>query len=68
MQIGQLELQVFLSNEDDQPLGICVFHDQGGTVVELEEFLQESLIDMSSIMRQRYACAFDIMAKQMRRG
>ena len=57
---------IFLSLEEDRPLGICVCNDQGMEHVTLEQFMAESKIDLDNIMRQRYACAFEIMAKQLR--
>lgn len=59
---------IFLSLDEDQPLGICVCDDYGLSLVSLEQFMDESKIDLSSSMRQRYACAFEIMAKQLRDG
>lgn len=56
----------FLSLEEDNPLGICVFHDYGVSFMTLEEFMDESVIDLSAAMRQRYAGAFEIMAKRLR--
>ena len=62
----EIGLSIFVSIEEDAPLGICVFHDYGGSHVSFEEFMKESTIDLSKSMRQRYACAFEIMAKQLR--
>ena len=61
-------ISVFLSLEENQPLGICVFNEMGGTVITLEDFIEESKIGLSSQMSQRYAAAFEIMAKQLRDG
>lgn len=61
-----LGVRAFLSIEEENSLGICVFHAHGATFLTLEEFMEESLIDLSSQMRQRYAAAFEIMAKQLR--
>lgn len=59
-------INVFLSMEEENPLGICIFHDHGASVITLEEFMKESRIDLSPQMCQRYACAFEVMAKQLR--
>lgn len=61
-----IDLTAFLIIEDENPLGICIFHKYGASVVTLEDFLEESKIDLSLAMRQRYAGAFEIMAKQLR--
>lgn len=50
-------IHAFLSMEEESPLGICVFHDSGATFLTLEELMEESLIDLNSQMRQRYAAA-----------
>lgn len=63
---SDIELSVFLSMDEDQPLGLCVFHKFGASIVELNDFIEESRVDLSTAMRQRYACAFEIMAKQLR--
>lgn len=47
-------------------MGIYSFHRFGASLVTLEEFLIESKLDLSPQMRQRYACAFEIVAKQLR--
>ena len=57
---------IFLSLEENQPLGICVFTDDGMEHVTLEEFMDESKKDLSKHMRMKYAGAFEIMANQLR--
>jgi|LGOV01.1.fsa_nt_gb hypothetical protein len=68
--IGGVDIGVtaFLGLEEDMPLGICIFHQHGGSYITLEEFLEESKGDLSTVLRQRYACAFEVMAKQLRDG
>ena len=61
-----IELTSFLRPEEENPLGICIFHKFGASVVTLQEFIEESKIDLSPVMRQRYAGAFEIIAKQLR--
>jgi hypothetical protein len=61
-------ITAFLSIEEDMPLGVCIFHKYGASVITLDELVNESKSDLSPIMRQRYACAFEVMAKQLRQG
>lgn len=59
-------VSAFLSLEENNHLGLCVFHKYGASFITLEEFMEEALIDLNRQMRQRYAAAFEIMAKQLR--
>lgn len=59
-------LHAFLSLDESQPIGIMIFHKHGASIITLESFIEDSKIDLSSVMRQKYACAFEIMAKQLR--
>ena len=57
----------FLSNEDDQQLAVVFFSDSGMSVIELSEFLKESLIGMSRSQRLKYHIALkDFCEKLMR--
>ena len=58
----------FLSLDDSEPMGICIYHAYGGSFVSLTDFIDESKIDMSKVMRMKYAAAFEILAKQLRDG
>ena len=62
----EIGLTPFLSIDEDSPMGIFIGHKHGYSHFTLEEFMEESLIDLSPNMRQRYACAFEVMAKQLR--
>lgn len=48
----------FLSMEPDEPLGLCIFDDYGVGFVKLREFFDDSIIDLSTEMRRRYAIEF----------
>ena len=60
-----IDLCPFLNMEESEPLGICIYHVYGASIFTLEEFMRESKTDLSKAMSQRYACAFEIMAKQL---
>jgi hypothetical protein len=57
---------IFLSLEEDQPLGIFIGSTEGCEHVALDTFMANSLIGLSDDMCKRYAFAFEIMAKQLR--
>lgn len=59
-------LDAFLSTEQENPLGICIFHQYGASFVDLSDFIEHSKIDMDKMMRHKYACALEILAKQLR--
>lgn len=59
-------VSAFLDMGEENPLGICVSHDYGAVFLTLAEFVEESLIGLSIQQRQRYAGAFEIVAKQLR--
>lgn len=61
-----INIHPFLSLEEENPLGIILGHDFGASFVTLEDFITESKIDLSPSMCHRYACAFEIIAKQLR--
>ena len=63
---SDIGIYAFLNLEDNASLGICIFHEYGASHVSLEEFIFESKVDLSKSLCQRYACAFEIMAKQLR--
>lgn len=61
-----IDICAFLSLEDNKPLSIFIGHDHGCEVITLEEFAEDSMTGLSQSMCQRYACAFEVMAKQLR--
>lgn len=63
---GDIGITVFMSMDAEAPLGIAVFHKYGASVIIYEELIRESKIDLCPIMRQRHACALEILAKQLR--
>ncbi len=62
---SEIGLKLFLGLEEENPLGIFVFHEYGANFISLDEFINESLIDMGHGMIQRYAKAFKRMEKQL---
>ncbi len=61
-----MDLAAFLSVENDQPLGICVFHKYGGEHIPLDDFFNESLPELGKDIRIRYAEAFENFSKRLR--
>ena len=59
-------LHCFLSQDEGAPLAACIFTSQGVEFITMESLISGSIADLSPVMRQRYACAFEVMAKQMR--
>lgn len=60
------DLHCFLSQDEDAPLAVSIFASQGAEFIALEDLMNESITALSPVMRHRYACAFEVMAKQMR--
>lgn len=60
------DLHCFLSQDEDAPLAVSIFTRRGAGFIALEDLMNESIADLSPVMRQRYACAFEVMSKQMR--
>jgi hypothetical protein len=58
----------FLSLDSDQEMGLCIYHEFGGSFISLVDFINESKIDMDKVARFKYAAAFEVIAKQLRAG
>ena len=63
--MGERAMSVFLSVEEDLPLGIFIGDNTGMRVVPLDEFFKESLIGMSEEQCKRYAGAFERFVTQL---
>lgn len=60
-------LDLFLClEEDNENLGIFIGHVYGASRITLQDFIDESKLDMNASLRTKYAAAFEIMAKQLR--
>lgn len=55
----------FLSMDAGDPLGIFIFDDNGVGFVKLREFFSESIIDLSTEMRRRYAIEFRMFLREL---
>ena len=55
----------FLSMESDKPLGLCIFDNYGMEHIKLRDFFTESLIDLSTEMKRRYAIEFRMFLREL---